>query len=129
MRRHLLVLTIAGLFGALVLASDASACCHRTACPTPVVCAPPPPPVCEPVVCKPKRCGLFGGHKLFGCCHRPKCEPPPAPVCEVVPMAPAPIPSPQYIAPTPQAAPTPAAPSKQASRGGPRLFRVAFLGR
>jgi hypothetical protein len=136
MRRHLFVLAIAGLFGTSFLSNDASACCHKKGCAQPTCApAPPPPPpapVCEPVACQPKKCGLFGGHKLFGCCHKQKAAPPPAPVCEVAPSAPAPIPSAQWVAPTPQAAPqalpAPAAPSKQASRGL-RGLRVALLGK
>ena len=115
MRRHLLTLALAGLFGSLFVANDASACCHKrrtVACQTCVaapVCvvapAPPPAPVCEPVVCAPapKKCGLFGGHKLFGCFHKQRCAAPaPAPtICEVPLSCPAPIPTcaPCYSAP------------------------------
>jgi hypothetical protein len=128
MRRHLLTPTLAGLIGALFLVSDASACCHKRKCAQPcapvATCAPapapapppPPPPPPEPAPCKPKRCcGLFGGHKLFGCCHKRKCAPPPVTVCEVPPACPAPIP----CAPTYYAAPTyQAIPSGQAGPSG-----------
>lgn len=85
MKRHLLTLALAGVFGVLAI-SDASACCHKKkACPTPTACAvvepcPPPPPVCEPVCAPaPKKCGLFKhnagcGHKKMGggLCHKKK---------------------------------------------------------
>ena len=116
MKTQLLTLALAGLFGALV-ATDASACCHKKqACPTPVTCAvvepcpPPPPPVCEPVCAPaPKHCGLFHhnagcGHKKFGgfCHKKATCAPAPV-VCET-PCYAAPVsyPSAQGY-PTPQA--------------------------
>jgi hypothetical protein len=117
MRHLLLTLTLAGLCGALLLSSDASACCHKIKCAQPTctpTCAPAPAPApapaCEPVACPPKKCGLFGGHKLFGCCHKQKCAappPPPTPVCEVAPACPAPIPCSPCAYPSYQAAPSP----------------------
>jgi hypothetical protein len=111
MRRHLAMWVLGGLIGALALAGDAQAFCHKKACYATTCVAPPPPP--PPVECAPKKCcfgGLFKRHGLF--CHRPKCEPQP---CIVQPMpAPcppvvyaAPVASPQYVAPSMQA------PSKQ----------------
>lgn len=80
MRRHLLALAVAGLFGSL-LASDASACCHKkkvvcaTPCAAPAPCAPAPcaPAPCpEPAPCAPVKKHCFGGFKLFkgGLCHK-----------------------------------------------------------
>src|SRR5262245_55576634 len=78
MRRHLMTAVLAGLFGVLALASDASACCHKRRCapacpppcPPPVVCAPCPPPPC-PAPCAPRKHCCFGGLRLFG--HRNHC--------------------------------------------------------
>lgn len=116
MKRQLLILALAGVFGAL-WATDASACCHKKKSCQPTECAvvepcppPPPPPVCE----QPKHCGLFHhnagcGHKKFGgfCHKKAACEPV---ACET--PAPAPVFAPVYYpAPSPQATP-------QASRQG-----------
>lgn len=93
MRRHLLALAVVGLFGSL-LASDASACCHKrkvcvTPCAAPAPCAPAPCPEPCPPPCPPpaKKC-CFGGFKLFkgGLCHKKQvCAPVvytcPQPVC------------------------------------------------
>jgi hypothetical protein len=84
MRRHLLTLALATLFGSALLVSDASACCHkrRTACvQTCVVAAPCPPPVAQ---CRQPRRRLFAG-----LCHKRKavCAP-------VVAYAPAPCATP-----------------------------------
>ena len=102
MRRHLLTLALAGVFGVFA-ASDASAC-HKIRCghtPAPcVVVEPCPPPVCEPTpVCAPApKCGLFKhlggcGHKKFkmpSLCHKKAfCAPAPV-VCETT-YAPAPV--------------------------------------
>ena len=120
MRRHLLTLALAGVFGVLA-ASDASAChlkkCGHKPAPAPcvvVVPCPPPAPVCEPVpVCAPTpKCGLFKhlggcGHKKFkmpSLCHKKAvCEPAPV-VCET--YAPAPV---VYAAPQASAQATPQA--------------------
>ena len=110
MRRYLLTLALAGVFGVLA-ASDASAChkkkCGHAPAPTPCVvvepCPPPPPPVCEVVAPAPK-CGMFKhlggcGHKkmkMGGLCHKKAaCAPAPV-VCETA--APA-----YYATPSPQA--------------------------
>ena len=45
MRRTLLTLALAGFFGATLMSSDASACCHKHKCAAPA-CAPAP--VCAP---------------------------------------------------------------------------------
>lgn len=79
MRRQLLTLALTGLFGTLLLSSDASAC-HKKRCKTPATCAPvqtvvvapcpPPAPVCEPApTCFRPRKKLFGGlcHKKQAC--------------------------------------------------------------
>lgn len=100
MRRHLIVLAVAGLFGALA-ASDAQAC-HKKKCPAPcpppapcvVVqpCPPPcPPPVCEPCP-PPKKCHFkFKMPKLNLCHKKPACPPPPCPVAyEAAPVYAAP---------------------------------------
>ncbi|WP_406695065.1 hypothetical protein V5E97_28915 [Singulisphaera sp. Ch08] len=71
MRRQLLTLALTGLFGTLLLSSDASAC-HKKRCKAPATCAPvatvvvapcpPPAPVCEPAPkCGHPRKKLFGG--------------------------------------------------------------------
>ena len=86
--RHLSTLALAGLFGALLLVSDASAC-HKKKCPCPApapVCAPAPAPVCAPApapVCEtPKKKCHFKMPKMhmpkFSLCHKkaaPVCEP------------------------------------------------------
>ena len=113
MKRQLLTLALAGVFGALV-AADAKAC-HKKSCPAPAPCVvvepcPPPPPVCEPCPPPAPKCGLFkhmggSGHtKMFGgLCHKkaPVCEP--VPTC--APVAYSAAPAPIYAAPqaTPQA--------------------------
>ena len=113
MRRHLLILALAGVFGILA-ASDASAChkkkCGHVPAPTPCVVVepcPPPAPVCEPVpVCAPTpKCGLFKhlggcGHKkmnIGGLCHKRAACAPAQVVCETSAPTyyPAPAPSPQ----------------------------------
>jgi hypothetical protein len=75
MRRQLLTLALTGLFGALLLSSDASAC-HKKRCKAPATCTvavapcPPPAPVCAPApTCAPKRKHLFAGlcHKKKAC--------------------------------------------------------------
>lgn len=76
MRRQFLTLVLTGLFGALLLSSDASAC-HKKRCKTPQTCVtvvqpapvcapapvcPPPAPVCQPAPkCGHPRKKLFGG--------------------------------------------------------------------
>ena len=89
MRRHLLTAALTLAFGLVMMAADASACCHKKkACaPAPVcqpVCepCPPPAPVCEPCPPPKKHCG---GHKLFARrgCHKRQAE------CVVVYAAPA----------------------------------------
>ncbi len=70
--RHLTTLALAGLFGGLLFASDASACHKKKcACPAPApVCAPAPAPVCAPA---PKTCH-FKMPKMhmpkFSLCHK-----------------------------------------------------------
>lgn len=100
MRRHLLVLAVAGLFAAFA-ASDAKACHKKSCCPPPcpppapcvVVCPPPcPPPVCEPCPppsCRPKHCFQFKMPK-FNFCHKKSCPPPPCPVVYQAPVYAAP---------------------------------------
>jgi hypothetical protein len=112
MRRSLMTLALAGLFGALLTAGEAQAChkkrctpaCAPAPCVQPVVqvcqpCPPPcPPPVCEPVCAPaPKRCGLVHrtgcGHqrraRLSLCHKKPACPPAPcaAPVVYAAPIA------------------------------------------
>jgi hypothetical protein len=89
MRRNLWTLALAGLFGSLLLASDAGACCHKKKCAEP--CAAPAPEPCPPA----PKCGhkfkLFGHkHKKAVCC--------PAPVVCATPVeyAPAVMPSGQF---------------------------------
>jgi hypothetical protein len=105
MRRQLMTLALAGLFGALLTSGEAQAC-HKRKC-TPA-CAPAP--TCAPApVCAPakKHCGLFGGggHKMFGgggLCHKKKAA------CAPAPCGPAPCEGPvaaYYPAPSPQASP------------------------
>ena len=110
MRRQLLTLALTGLFGTLLLSSDASAC-HKKRCKAPATCAPvatvevapcpPPAPVCEPAPkCGHKRWKLFGG-----LCHKKKvCATPvvyAAPTC--APCAtPTIYPSYQSVAPSAQ---------------------------
>lgn len=71
MRRQMLTLALTGLFGAVLLSSDASAC-HKKRCKAPATCAPvatvvvapcpPPAPVCAPAPkCGHARKRLFGG--------------------------------------------------------------------
>lgn len=114
MRRTLIVLALAGLFGAFV-ATDAQAC-HKKKCapacpPAPCVVeapvCPPPAPVCEPAPCAPKKCHFkLPKFKLPSLCHKkPACEPAPV-ACEA---APAPV----YAAA--QSAPVYAAPQVTAS--------------
>jgi hypothetical protein len=76
--RHLTTLALAGLFGGLLLTSDASACHKKKCyCPPPApVCVPPPPPVCEPVACAPKKSCHFKMPKIkFGCHKKAACAP------------------------------------------------------
>jgi hypothetical protein len=114
MRRQLLVLTVAGVLGAL-LASDARAChmkkCKPACAPAPCVAECPPPPCAPAPVCAPScapapKCGLFKhmggcGHMKFQMpklCHKkPACQP--VTVCETAVYAPAP----SAQAPSPQA--------------------------
>jgi hypothetical protein len=106
MRRHLLTFALTGLFGALLLSSDASACCHKKRACAPAPCAPvacvqpapcpPPAPVCEPCPpptgCCKKKFNLFGG-----LCHKRRaCAQPAVVVCaSPAPVIYAPAPSPQ----------------------------------
>ena len=114
MRRHLIVLAVVGLFG--FAASEASAChmkkrCHKPACapaPCAVVepCPPPPPPVCEPVTCAPRKKCCFKMPKMhmpkFSLCHKkPACEPAP---CEYAAPVAA-YAAPQYASPQGYASP------------------------
>ena len=78
--RHLMTFALAGLFGGLLFASDASAC-HKKKCPCPapapvcapvVVCAPAPAPVCEPVE---KKCHFKMPKMKFGCHKKAACAP------------------------------------------------------
>jgi hypothetical protein len=65
--RHLSTLALAGLFGSLLLAGDASACHKKKcACPAPApVCAPAPVMVCAPApVCAPKKTCHFKMPKM-----------------------------------------------------------------
>lgn len=102
MRRQLLTLALTGLFGTLLLSSDASAC-HKRRCKTPATCAPvqtvvvapcpPPAPVCEPAPkCGHPRRKLFGGglfHHKKQACATPVVYAAPAPVasCQTCPSA------------------------------------------
>src|SRR5689334_10374981 len=97
MRRQLLTLALTGLFGAVLLSSDASAC-HKKRCKAPATCTvvaapcPPPAPVCAPAPTCHQRKRLFGG-----LCHKKKACPAP-----VVYAAPAPCntcATPTYAAP------------------------------
>lgn len=99
MRRHLLIPALLGLFGGLLLSSDAEAC-HKKKCAAPVACveaAPAPCPVPEP--CPPKK-GCGHKFKLFG--HKKRCKA--VEVCAapcVTPVAYAPpYAAPQSYAPT-----------------------------
>lgn len=106
MRRHLTMLALAGLIGASVLATEASACHKKKkcecppapACPAPVVYepCPPPEPVCEPCPPPKKKCALFS--KMFA--KKKKCEPVACPT-------PCPAPVAYYSAPAPYYAPAP----------------------
>lgn len=94
MRRHMMILSLAGVFGLVLSAGDASACCKKKctpACaPAPVVaCAPAPAPVVTcapaPVACAPaKKCGgmKFKMPKMGGLCHKKA-----APACAAAPVA------------------------------------------
>jgi hypothetical protein len=106
MRRHLLLSTLAGVLGLLLCAGDASACCHKRRCPTPVACcttpvvacapAPCPPP---PPPCPPPACGCGHRFRLFGhkwCHRRAACAAPVA--CATTVVAPAPV----FVAPSGQ---------------------------
>jgi hypothetical protein len=98
MRRRLLSLALAGVFG-LIAAADAKACHKKScapACPPPAPCVvvvqpcPPPPPCPPPVHCAPApKCGL-----LANLCKRPA----PVHCAPVVYAAPAPV---YYSAPAP----------------------------
>src|SRR5262249_31316456 len=103
MRRPLLTLVLAGVFGAVLTVGEAQACCHLrksrctpacapAPCPQPVCqpCPPPPPPPCPPPPppcpppSKPKHCGLSHhnagcGHMRLSLCHRKPACPPPCP--------------------------------------------------
>ncbi|WP_435005305.1 hypothetical protein P12x_003200 [Tundrisphaera lichenicola] len=83
--RHLTTLALAGLFGGLLLASDASAC-HKKKCPAPAPVCEPAPVVCEPapVVCEPapvvcetpkKKCHFKMPKMKFGCHKKAECAP------------------------------------------------------
>ena len=96
--RFLSTLALAGLFGALLLTSDASACHKKAVCAAP---CPPPAPVCEPApapVCEApaKKCHFKMPKLKFGCHKKAVCEP----VCATVEYA-----APVYAAPqaSPQA--------------------------
>lgn len=86
MRRHLVSAVVAGLFGLLLMASDASAChCKKKACPAPAPCAAPCPPPC-PEPCPPPPCKPKKHHKLFSCFkHKKTCAPV---ACAPAPCAP-----------------------------------------
>lgn len=106
MRRLILGFAAAALMA--FTAADASACCHKKACPAP---CPPPVPVCEPVcapvkkkcfsmpkICMPKmHMPKLGCHKKAVCAPAPTCN-----TCEVAYAAPQTWAAPQA---TPQAAP------------------------
>jgi hypothetical protein len=103
MRRQLLTLAVASVFGLALSAASAQACCHKghRSCGTPAPCAAAP--ACEPcaapvMACEPaptcapkKKCGLFGGGG--GLCHKrrnacaPACEPAPTPCVGTVTYA------------------------------------------
>ena len=112
MRRHLLTSALALTFGVLMLASDASACCHkkRAACAPVAYC--PPAPCAAPAK---KHCFKMPKIKRGGLCHKKAACPP-------VVYAPAPCnaygaPQYAYAAPqaaygAPQAQPMPQAPTK-----------------
>jgi hypothetical protein len=113
MRRRMLVFAVAGLFGALLMASDSEAGCFKKKCKEPceTACvAPCPTPQCEPcepcapVKCKKpkKQCFLF---KKKAKCVEACAAPCPAP-CTVVAAA-----SPQ-AAPSMQGMTSGQAPSK-----------------
>ncbi len=102
--RTLTTLALAGLFGALLLAGDASACCHKKKVACAPACAPAPAPVCEPApapVCEApakKHCGGFKMPKMKFGCHKkaaPACETAYAPVEYAAPVYAAPQSSPQ----------------------------------
>ncbi len=114
MRRHLLTSALALSFGVLMMASDASACCHKkkAACPAPVACAP--------VECAPapkKHCFKMPKFKKGGLCHKKQavaCETVAyAPACETyaAPQAYYAAPQAAYAAPQ-EAMPMPQAPTK-----------------
>ncbi len=73
MRRLILGLATAALFG--FAASDASACCHKKAAcaPAPVACEAPAP-TCAPV----KKCHFKLPKMKFGCHKKAACAPAPA---------------------------------------------------
>jgi hypothetical protein len=111
MRRQLMTLALTGLFGAIALSSDASACCHKrqrcapapcvAACPAP---APAPCPAPEPCAAPARKC-CFKMPKFHGFCHKRQACAAPV-VCETPVAAPvyyAPAPSPQVVVPSGQA--------------------------
>ena len=89
MRRHLTTLALTGLFAALFMVSDASACCHkRQRCaapcpPAPCVVAAPAPCVQTAGCCGRQRRRLFAGG---GLCHKNRAVCAPAPCGYGMPM-------------------------------------------
>jgi hypothetical protein len=78
MRRHLVSAVLAGLFGLLMMASDASAChCKKKACPPAPCAAPCPAPAPCPEPCAPAPCSRPRRQlKLFSCFkHKKSCAP------------------------------------------------------
>jgi hypothetical protein len=128
MRRTVLTLALAGLFGLALSAGEARACHKRSRCAEPcapvVKCAPEPKccetaPACEPAPCKKRKrlgCGLFSGglfkrHRKAKACAEPCGEPcAPAP-CGTPVYYSVVVPSGQGTYPAPQG--MPAIPSKQ----------------
>ncbi len=92
MKRHLMMVALAGLIGGALLTSDAAACCHKkkkAEC-EPVAYAapcPPPAPVCEPCAAPKKKCGLFSKmfHKKKATCAPVACDTCAAPVAYSAP--------------------------------------------
>ena len=106
MRRHLMISALTLTFGVLMMAGDASACCHKKKV------------VCEPVACAPapcpapakKHCFKMPKFKMGGLCHKKA-------ACETVAYAPAPCeayaaPQAAYAAPQAPVMPMPQAPTK-----------------
>jgi hypothetical protein len=126
MRRTVMSLAIAGLFGLVLSAGHAQACHRKSRCAEPcapvVKCAPAPickpAPVCEPAPCKKRKSGcgllsggLFKGHRKAKSCHKPCAEPCGAPACGGTVHYAVAIPSGQAVYAAPQGMPV--VPSKQ----------------